>query len=57
MFQCKDCDGITDAQGLGNFLAKGFGAAVGVGLSVLTLGLLPDEVNEAVGGFVENLLT
>lgn len=55
--ECKNCSRTFDGRGLKPFVGKVVGTALGVGLSVVTLGLLPDEVSEGIGDFFSDLFS
>jgi hypothetical protein len=60
VFQCNNCKSLTDLNG-NRFLTKVIGFTVGTFLTTLTLGLIPDEVqdqiSEVAGEFVGDLLS
>lgn len=55
--QCKNCGRTFDGRGLKPYIAKAAGTALGLGVSVLTLGLLPDEVQDGIGDFFSDLFS
>lgn len=59
ILQCRDCEGATDLNG-NRIVVKIIGTAVGVFLTTLTFGFLPDDIQDqiadAAGDFVGDLL-
>jgi len=54
VYECKNCGGITDATDWRDFAAKATGAAVGVGVGILTLGLIPEEVGDSIANNISD---
>jgi hypothetical protein len=42
---------------MGRYIAKKVGTALGIGLTVLSLGLLPDEVAEGITDILDDLMS
>ena len=53
MFQCKKCGSVQDER---KHWPKVAGYAIGGALSVLTLGLIPEEAGDAIGEALGNVL-
>ena len=51
--ECKDCGGITDTR---DWAAKFLGSAVGTGIAVLAVGLLPDEITDGIAEGVTDFM-
>jgi|GEM_PF-2228115 phage FluMu protein Com len=47
IMECKDCSGCTDVNG-NRFAARVVGTTIGALLTGITLGLLPDEVEQQI---------
>lgn len=60
IFHCTDCKTMTDLNG-NRFVAKAVGTALGVFLTTLTMGFIPDalhdEIADIAGDFVGDLMS
>ena len=55
VFACKDCGGSTDVNG-NRFAARIIGTTIGALLTGITLGLLPDEVEQQIADTIGDFI-
>lgn len=54
--KCSSCATTFDTRGIAHFASQVVGGALGMGLTIVTMGLLPDDVSEQIGAYIEDLI-